>query len=79
SSASQTFEIKVGNNRVITVGNHKYQINNTGKSDVTIDNGNGTTTKVPTENTSTITGQPGWIDTDRISPIYGLGNTTNNN
>ncbi len=79
SSASQTFEIKVGNNRVITVGNHKYQINNTGKSDVTIDNGNGTTTKVPTENTSTITGQPGWIDTDTISPIYGLGNTTNNN
>ncbi len=71
SSTSQTFEIKVGDQTIITVGNNRYQVSNTGKSDVVIND-----STESTGNSSTITGESNNWSSDTISPIYGLGNTT---
>ena len=56
---------------IITIDGRKYQLNNNGSSEVSID-GN----KVSTQNSSTVTSEPWDLDNNPIGQDYGLGNTS---
>ncbi|MGN8811407.1 YSIRK-type signal peptide-containing protein, partial [Lactobacillus amylovorus] len=59
---------------IITIDGRKYRLNNNGSSEVFIGN-----KVVSTQNSSTVTSKPRYLDNFPISQDYGLGNTSNDN
>ena len=74
NSVEKSITIGKDKSSIITIDGRKYRLNNNGSSEVSI---NGKT--VSTQNSSTVTSKPRYLDNLPISQDYGLGNTSNDN
>nr|MCR4913179.1 YSIRK-type signal peptide-containing protein [Lactobacillus sp.] len=74
NNVEKSITIGMDKSSIITIDGREYRLNNNGSSEVSI---NGKT--VSTQNSSTVTSKPGYLDNLPISQDYGLGNTSNGN
>ena len=74
NSVEKSITIGMDKSSIITIDGREYRLNNNGSSEVSI---NGKT--VSTQNSSTVTSKPRYLDNLPISQDYGLGNTSNGN